>query len=76
VVGDFDYYEVAYPIWRKKFSDRGFRVHYEEGYCWFPFSRSSNSLLIPHFLRLEKKLGLHKLASISPWIAFVAQKHS
>ena len=52
----------------------GFRIHHEEGYCWFPFRRASNSALVPYAVRVERGLGLGKLASVSPWVAFVAKK--
>ena len=72
--GSFDWYKIIYPLWRKKLSERGFRFLHEEGFCWFPFSRASNSVFVPYFTRLEKGLGLRKLPALSPWIAFIAKK--
>lgn len=72
--GSYDYYELSYPAWRKKFCEKGFTVVHEKGFCWPPFRRSSNSPLVPIATHLEYYLGLRKLASISPWIVFVAQK--
>ncbi|MCK5615890.1 class I SAM-dependent methyltransferase, partial [Candidatus Pacearchaeota archaeon] len=72
--GNFDYYKIEYPFWKKKFLKRGFEMFYEEGYCWFPFSRASNSVFVPYFTRLEKRIGLRKLTAISPWIVFIAKK--
>jgi len=72
--GNFDYYKIVYPFWRKKLSKRGFVMLYEEGYCWFPFRRASNSVFVPYFTRIEKRLGLRKLTALSPWIVFIAQK--
>jgi SAM-dependent methyltransferase len=72
--GDFDFYKIPYPSWKRKLSNRGFRILYEEGYCWFPFSRASNSALVPYFTLLEKVLGLRKLIFFSPWVVFIAQK--
>lgn len=74
--GGFDHYEAAYPSWRSRFCRRGFRMIYEEGICWFPFSRHSNSPLVPMFAEIERYLGLRRLPSVSPWIVFVAQKES
>ena len=74
--GKFDYYKLSYPSWRRKLLDSGYSILYEEGYCWFPFRRASNSVLVPYFARLEKCLGLCKLPRISPWIVFIAQKSS
>jgi SAM-dependent methyltransferase len=74
VNGQFDYYKVGYPTWRRKLRLSGFNMVYEEGICWFPFSRSSNSFLVPAFTQIELLLGLRRLPSISPWIVFLAQK--
>lgn len=72
--GEYDYYELAYPSWRMQLLGRGYSMLYEEGFCWFPFNRTSNSVFVPYFVRLEKWFGLNKLAIISPWIAFIAKK--
>ena len=53
----------------------GFEVLHEEGYCWSPFARTSNSPLVPVFVQAERMLGLHRWIALSPWIAFVARKH-
>ncbi len=74
VRGGLDYYEVAYPTWRSKFLRHGFKMLYEEGICWFPFSRASNSPLAPIVTQMERYLGLRRLPSVSPWIVFLAQK--
>ncbi|GJQ22981.1 MAG: hypothetical protein HBSAPP01_07710 [Candidatus Brocadia sapporoensis] len=76
LTGSFDYYKIAYPFWRRKLSNKGYRILYQEGFCWFPFRRASNSVFVPYFISLEKALGLRKLAAISPWIVFIAQKNS
>lgn len=72
--GNREYYRHAYPVWKQKLSKQGFQLSYEQGYCWFPFDRFSNSRYVPLFGRLEKRLGLSTLTSLSPWIAFVARK--
>jgi len=69
-----DYYERPYSPWRRELTRRGFRMVYEEGCCWLPFRRQSNSGLIPVLTRVERALGLRKLARVSPWIVFIAQK--
>jgi hypothetical protein len=76
LTGNFDYYQQPYVSWRNNLLNRGYHILCEEGFCWFPFSRASNSILIPYFASLEKKLGLHRLAVISPWIGFIAQKNT
>jgi len=72
--GSFDYYRFSYPSWRRCLLRRGFSILSEEGYCWFPFRRASNSVFAPGFVRLEERLGLRKLALVSPWIVFIARK--
>ena len=68
------YYQTPYLAFRKKLIQRGFVMCREEGYCWGPFGRESNSALIPAVVELEKWLGLRKLPTLSPWIIFIARK--
>ncbi|MCX5908710.1 MAG: class I SAM-dependent methyltransferase [Deltaproteobacteria bacterium] len=74
--GRNDYYKHAYPSWRKKFCTQGFKMIAEEGICWFPFSRGSNSALVPMITKIEQYLGMRRMPIVSPWIVFVAQKVS
>ena len=67
-------YTVTYPSWRNKFCSQGFKMVHQEGICWFPFSRDSNSPLIPILTQTEYYLGLRRLPSLSPIIVFLAQK--
>ena len=71
---EFDYYKVDYLNWRSQLCKHGFRMIFEEGICWFPFTRNSNSSLIPILTQLELRLGLRRLPGVSPWIVFLAQK--
>jgi hypothetical protein len=71
---DADFYRRAYPRWRQTLARTRFQLVYEEGFCWSPFGRSSNSPLIPIFVQMERLLGLRRLPAISPWIAVVARK--
>jgi len=71
---EFDYYKVDYPNWRSRLCNHGFQMIVEEGICWFPFTRDSNSSLIPILTQLELRLGLRRLPGVSPWIVFLAQK--
>ena len=70
------YYKFSYPSWRKRLLSNGYSILYEEGFCWLPFSRASNSSLVPDLVHIEKWLGLRKLTLISPWIVFIIQKSS
>ncbi len=68
------FYHQAYPRWRRELQRRGFRIRYEEGYCWMPFGRDSNSRAVPLMTALERLLRLRRLPTLSPWIVFVAEK--
>lgn len=72
---DFNWYQLSYLKWRRKFCAHGFNMLYEEGFCWPPFRRESNSLLVPVATGIEHYLGLRKLVRFSPWIVFIAQRN-
>jgi SAM-dependent methyltransferase len=68
------FYNHAYPPWKKKLTAAGFDVLHEEGLCWGPAGRASNSLLVPLYVKLERFLRLNRLVAWSPWVAFIARK--
>jgi len=68
------YYLTEYPAWKKRLEEAGFDVVHEEGFCWAPFQRDSDSVLVPFFNRVERMMGLGRLVGISPWVVFVARK--
>ena len=68
------YYLTDYPTWKKRLEDAGFDIVHEEGCCWAPFPRDSDSVLVPFFNRLERALGLHHRIGLSPWVVFAARK--
>ena len=72
--GDSQFYNHSDAEWRRSIRDAGFEISLERGYCWFPFSRASNSVFVPFFVRLERWLGFDRIPSFSPWVAFVARK--
>jgi SAM-dependent methyltransferase len=72
----FDWYERSYSDWKNAARANGFEFLCEEGICWFPFSRNSNSPLVRPAVWLERVLGLRRLISVSPWIVFIARKPS
>ncbi len=74
--GGTQYYHFMWMSWKKRFRAQGFEVVSEEGFCWAPFTRESNSFLVPAFTRMERELGLNRLIALSPWIAFVARRSS
>jgi len=67
-------YTRSYGEWKQRLPQYSFEVVYEQGFCWFPFPRKSDSPLIPLCTRIESTLGLQKMTSVSPWIVFVARK--
>jgi len=73
LTGSYDYYRYCYPAWKDELRKKGLDIIYEEGFAWFPFTRSSNSALIPFFTGLERTLRLHRLPSVSPWVVFIAR---
>jgi len=72
--GSDPFYQMPYSRLKKQLRKHGFRMLSERGSCWFPFSRESNSFLIPLCARIEQWSGLSRLVSLSPWIVFIAQK--
>jgi SAM-dependent methyltransferase len=71
---DVDWYSHSYTDWKRSFCKLGFTMIHEEGFCWFPFHRDSNSRLVPICTTLERRLGLDRLISFSPWIIFIAKR--
>ena len=69
-----DFYSRSYSTWRRALTRIGFQIAYQEGFCWSPIGRSSNSALVPVLGQFERRFGLHRLPVISPWVAFIAKK--
>jgi SAM-dependent methyltransferase len=69
------YYRLPYQHWRKKLCQAGFSMVYQEGFCWFPFRRNSDSPLVPPATRMERLLGLNRFVLASPWVIFIAGKN-
>jgi SAM-dependent methyltransferase len=67
-------YTRSYKPWKRQMQRLAFQFEFERGCCWFPFSRQSDSALIPVSIATERGLGLHRLTSLSPWVVFVARK--
>jgi SAM-dependent methyltransferase len=70
----FDYYSTCYKSWKAGLRSKGFGIIQEEGMCWMPFSRSSDSWLIDPLVAMERKMGLTRVPDVSPWVVFVARK--
>ena len=56
--GEPEFYNSSYAEWRRRMRAAGFHITLERGYCWFPFTRASNSVLAPFFICLERLFGL------------------
>ena len=67
------YHGPSYGSLRRSLVDLGFEIVREEGFCWFPFGRRSNSSLIAPAARMESLLGLRRMATLSPWVMSIAR---
>jgi hypothetical protein len=72
--GGKEWYRLMWLSWKKRLRAQGFELISEEGFCWSPFTRESNSFMVPAFAALERGIGLNRFVAISPWIVFVARK--
>jgi hypothetical protein len=71
---DEGYYGTPYLSQKQRFLDAGFSFIHELGFCWSPFSRRSDSPLIPPCVALERLSGLRRVVRWSPWVVFIARK--
>lgn len=67
-------YSQTYESVRGRIQTARFSFLSERGFCWSPFSRTSDSFLIPACLTLERILKLRDLIRWSPWVMFIARK--
>lgn len=68
------YHGPSYREFRDRLERAGLSVVDERGYGWPPFTRDSDSRLIPVAVRLERMVGLRRLPSLSPFVIIVATK--
>jgi len=59
---------------RRDLEENGFHVLLQEGLGWAPFSRRSESRLIPYCTWIERLVGLRRLVRFSPLVIVVARK--
>jgi SAM-dependent methyltransferase len=69
---DSPFYSESYAQWRGRAVACGFQFQLERGFCWGPFSRRSNSPLVPLFVQMEKALRLDRFPFSSPWVMTIA----
>jgi SAM-dependent methyltransferase len=70
------YFPESYAAWRKRLRASGFEVTHEDGFDWIPFRKYSRSPLVGPAVRLERTLGLTRLARFSPMVVFIARKRA
>jgi SAM-dependent methyltransferase len=66
----------SYRSFRNGLRDLRFRIVHEEGLGWCPFTRASESRLIPLCTAAERRLGLRSLPTLSPLVVLVAQREA
>ncbi len=69
-------YSKSYRSMEKRLNYAGFEIVYREGMCWLPFSRESNSPLVPVLTSMERTLGLRKLHTLSPWVMSICRSRA
>ena len=71
----YDYYRGgSYGAVRRKLAEYGVEPISEMGLGWFPFTRQSDSPLIPLCVRIEAFLGLRRLPRLSPFVLLMAER--
>jgi SAM-dependent methyltransferase len=69
-----EFYRSSYSAWRRHLLWVGFEMLHEESCCWGPFTRDSNSPLVPACAKMERALRLNRVVTWSPWVVFIARK--
>jgi SAM-dependent methyltransferase len=69
-----NYYNHSFGEQKRELVKAGFEISMAEGFCWWPFGRSSDSRWIPFFVRLERWLRLNRCVALSPWVMVIARK--
>jgi hypothetical protein len=64
----------SYREFRGALRAAGLEPEREVGLAWAPFTRSSNSRLIPLVVLLEAASGLRRLARLSPWVIVTGRR--
>jgi hypothetical protein len=64
---DRRYYRMSVSEQRKRWAAAGFRLERAHGFYWLPFTRASDSSLVPLLSLLEWPLRLGIFGRVSPW---------
>lgn len=70
------YYSESIARYRSKLRDAGFEIIEIRGFRWPPFTRSSNSRLVPVASFLESLFLLRYATGLSPWLCLAARKRT
>ena len=65
-----------YESLRATLLNLGFEIVNQEGFCWLPFGRRSDSPLVAPAARMESLLGLRAMTDVSPWVMCIARLRS
>lgn len=63
-----------YHVYRRRLEDAGFEILEETALGWFPFTRMSNSPLIPPCLAIENALRLRRYPRFGPIVLTLARR--
>lgn len=64
----------SYSTFRRRLASAGLSIVHERGYTWFPFTRDSDSRLIPYAATVERVLRLGRMPALSPFVIVIARK--
>ena len=70
------FYTCRFADVQKDYEAEGFEFLETIGYAWAPFSRDSNSLVIPFVTGLEKCFGLRGFSRYAPWVISSVKFHA
>jgi SAM-dependent methyltransferase len=71
---EYESYTESFFATKKKLSSAGFDIVMTRGFRWLPFSRASESPLVPYASGLERLLGLERIPWLSPWVFWLTRK--
>lgn len=72
--GAYNYYPHRYVDWTRRVEEAGFATEWAEGFCWAPFPRASDSVLVGPLVWLERVSGLRSVVRYAPWIVSVLRR--
>lgn len=76
LTGEAPFYGHRFVDVQANYQKAGFDFQESTGYAWAPFSRKSDSRLIPLVTRLEELTGLRRFVKHAPWVISIAHLSS